>query len=289
MASDIIFQAERESLERFMLSTSSFIQTGGLWITQAGRYSLEPGCRRLFATNPTCFWIANRQGGMIIKNGHNYVLGTNNIWCMSSMATIEYINNTDEPLETYFVGFTGPQADLLIQESNMQDGYSELSTELFDQMIDYYNLILNTNQRSDTFSAELRRLEVLFGMFAMLSANQAARIDYTPTKEPVPWMEQAIEYIHAYFDKGLTVTQVANYVGIHRTHFSKQFHEKYRTPPAEYIRSLKMEKARRLLSDTNDSLAEIAFAVGYPDVFSFSKAFKKHSGFTPKRYRLHKF
>ncbi|MFD1888006.1 helix-turn-helix transcriptional regulator [Paenibacillus wenxiniae] len=286
MAKDITIITEYERSERFRTTPSSFAQAGGLTVTQAGRYLLNPDTRRIFSANSTTFWVATRQDGMIIKNGQNYVLGKNNVWCVPSHSTLEYINNTDEPLETFFIGFNGAQADLLIRQSGMHEGYSELSHELFDCLLQCYTTILNTKHEPDTFTSELRRMEMLYKIFGLLCQCSESRTDHAELKRQTGWMEEAIDYIHAHYHKSITVNHVAEHVGIHRTHFSKQFHHMYKVPPAEYIRSLKMEKARRLLLETSDSLAEIAYAVGYPDVFSFSKAFKKYSSFTPKKYRL---
>ncbi len=286
MANDVTIVTEYERSERFRVNPSAFAQAGGLTVTQAGRYLLNPDTRRIFSANSTSFWVATRQDGMIIKNGQNYVLGKNNVWCIPAHSTVEYINNTDEPLETFFVGFVGTQADPLIRQSGMHEGYSELSESLFDDLLQCYTTILNTKHEPDTFSSELRRMEMLYRMFGLLSQCRDSRTDHTELKPQISWMEEAMDYIHAHYYKSITVNHVAEHVGIHRTHFSKQFHQTYKLPPAEYIRSLKMEKARRLLLETSDSLAEIAYAVGYPDVFSFSKAFKKYSNFTPKQYRL---
>ena len=46
-----------------------------------------------------------------------------------------------------------------------------------------------------------------------------------------------------------------------------------------------MEKAKNRLKNTPSSIQEISVSVGYIDEFTFSKAFKKYSGFSPKAYR----
>ncbi|MMZ71168.1 HTH-type transcriptional activator Btr [compost metagenome] len=54
----------------------------------------------------------------------------------------------------------------------------------------------------------------------------------------------------------------------------------------QYIQQLKMNQAKRLLVQTPLTLTEVAHSVGYPDLFSFSKAFKKQVGQPPNRYRM---
>ena len=46
-----------------------------------------------------------------------------------------------------------------------------------------------------------------------------------------------------------------------------------------------MEKAKNRPKNTPSSIQEISVSVGYIDEFTFSKAFKKYSGFSPKAYR----
>jgi AraC family transcriptional regulator of arabinose operon len=46
-----------------------------------------------------------------------------------------------------------------------------------------------------------------------------------------------------------------------------------------------MKKAMRLMQNSSQSIQSIAFAVGYNDIFTFSKAFKAHTGKSPSEYR----
>ena len=46
-----------------------------------------------------------------------------------------------------------------------------------------------------------------------------------------------------------------------------------------------MEEAKNKLKNSQNSIQEISTSVGYTDTFTFSKAFKKYSGFSPKNYR----
>jgi len=56
-------------------------------------------------------------------------------------------------------------------------------------------------------------------------------------------------------------------------------------PPAEYISKVKMNKAKELLLGTSASITEIAYSLGYPNLFSFTRAFKKYYSISPSAYR----
>ena len=55
--------------------------------------------------------------------------------------------------------------------------------------------------------------------------------------------------------------------------------------PMQYVREQRMERACKLLTETDDSLSEISAAVGFMRQGSFSEAFKERFGITPHQYR----
>ena len=57
------------------------------------------------------------------------------------------------------------------------------------------------------------------------------------------------------------------------------------TSPSRYLTDLRMQKAKKLLLDSQLSIKEIAARVGYPDPFHFSKSFKNAVGMSPAQFR----
>jgi AraC family transcriptional regulator len=68
-------------------------------------------------------------------------------------------------------------------------------------------------------------------------------------------------------------------------HFAKSFREAMGIAPHQYLVKLRIEKARKLLTDPALSLSEVAKRVGYSDIGQFSAQFRKVAGASPKRYR----
>ena len=56
--------------------------------------------------------------------------------------------------------------------------------------------------------------------------------------------------------------------------------------PHVYLANLRIEKARRLLTETAHPIIEIAAMVGYQSQSHFTKIFKAITGLTPRAYRL---
>jgi AraC-like DNA-binding protein len=76
-----------------------------------------------------------------------------------------------------------------------------------------------------------------------------------------------------HYSYGITVDEAAKFAGVDRTHFSKRF-RKFGISPGEYIKSLIMKEAGQMLLETNFSVSEIAYSLGFSNLYSFSKAYK---------------
>ena len=79
--------------------------------------------------------------------------------------------------------------------------------------------------------------------------------------------------------------ELANLAAMSRSHLCHQFREHYQSTISEYVIRKRMAAAQRLLFEVHLRPGEIAEAVGYADIFQFSKQFKKSFGVSPSEYR----
>lgn len=94
-----------------------------------------------------------------------------------------------------------------------------------------------------------------------------------------------INHIDAHYTEELSMKEMAAMASLSATHFNARFREVLRMSPTEYQLSRRIEHARRLLTETNDSLVEVGAAVGFYDQSHFTKRFRKVTGMTPRAYR----
>ena len=99
------------------------------------------------------------------------------------------------------------------------------------------------------------------------------------------WLEAAREILHAQFADNITLSCLANLVGVHPVYLASSFRKKYRCSVGEYRQRLRIEFACRELSKADSSLAQIALAAGFANQAHFSKTFKRVTGTTPAKYR----
>jgi AraC-like DNA-binding protein len=82
-----------------------------------------------------------------------------------------------------------------------------------------------------------------------------------------------------------TVRELAKLAGASRASFARLFRAQVGTSPQRFLRARRLEQAAALLVGTDERLSRIAQQVGYVSEFALSRAFKRHYGVAPARYR----
>ena len=95
-----------------------------------------------------------------------------------------------------------------------------------------------------------------------------------------------MDYIEEnYAQTTLNLNEVAQAIGMSPNYFSGMFSQEMQMTFVEYVTNKRMEQARRLLRESDQSSAQIASAVGYKDAHYFSFVFKKTVGMSPREWR----
>lgn len=99
--------------------------------------------------------------------------------------------------------------------------------------------------------------------------------------------ENAAKKTKEYIDKSnkiyISMNEISHNVGYSREHITRSFTLAYRMTPVQYMNSRKMKLALEILKE-NQNVGKTADILGYANLYSFSKAFKKHYGLSPKKY-----
>lgn len=137
--------------------------------------------------------------------------------------------------------------------------------------------IQEVNMGFEELSSYIRRiLEAAMELRDRESDNQSRRI-----------LKKALEYIEDnYQQESLSLNSAANEVGVSANYFSAIFSQAMQLTFVEYVTQKRMEKAKKLLRQTEKHSGDIALEVGYKDPHYFSFVFKKTQGCTPREYRL---
>lgn len=82
-----------------------------------------------------------------------------------------------------------------------------------------------------------------------------------------------------------TTSLLARSVGVSRATLTRRFTAEAGTTPGEYLATWRMEVAAQRLRTGEETIAAIAHGVGYQSEYAFSRAFTRHHGIAPGRYR----
>lgn len=98
-------------------------------------------------------------------------------------------------------------------------------------------------------------------------------------------IHQAIALMEREYHDELYLEQIAHRVFLSPGHFAELFRRTTGVSPWDYLIRIRVEAAKRLLSDSARSITDIANAVGFGDASHFTKLFKSREGLTPRAWR----
>ena len=100
-----------------------------------------------------------------------------------------------------------------------------------------------------------------------------------------PEISDAIAQMALRSERSWRAFELAKLCGLSERHFFRRFKQVTGTSPIIWLLRKRISLARARLSESSNSIKQIADQVGYKDVFFFCRDFKRHTGFSPSEYR----
>lgn len=98
-------------------------------------------------------------------------------------------------------------------------------------------------------------------------------------------VRDAILYVKDHLNEPLTVKQISRTVSVSPSHFSRMFKRQTGSSPYEYVIKMRIDAAKRLLKNSNLSVAEIAAETGFNSQSNFIYTFHEKVGISPNQFR----
>lgn len=143
------------------------------------------------------------------------------------------------------------------------------------------SLVLELDQRSMTSMLS----ELLFAQLLVRIARLWHEHEQSRLSQSERYVRQSIAFMRQNYDRSIRMEQIAAAVNVHPGYLHRVFRKHMDTTPTDYLNTLRMEKARMLLSSTDIPISEIADYVGVSSRQYFHLLFKKHTSQTPADYR----
>lgn len=95
----------------------------------------------------------------------------------------------------------------------------------------------------------------------------------------------AMGYLHQHFAESISRGDIARHVGITEDHLTFCFRQELGTTPIMYLQRYRINQAKHLLKESQQTITEIASKVGFSDSGYFSRIFHRETGMSPEAFR----
>ncbi len=181
-----------------------------------------------------------------------------------------------------------PLEDFLNFVSSKETGpYITLKVSQKNEIVVLLNRILKERESSEPGSEFLNYLLVM-ELFVLLS--RALKMEWENSiKSKSPKLKEliniSINFIHTNFERDISLGDIAGFVFLSPSYFTRAFKEQTGMSPINYLLKIRIERAKELLEDTGLKISDIALNVGFSNQQRFNEMFKKFTSHTPLQYR----
>jgi AraC-like DNA-binding protein len=155
-------------------------------------------------------------------------------------------------------------------------------------------LLLQLKRLSESSSHLNEMEETLSYLLGSLFVNQKQvwgqmdkiqSVKVSTRKELYHRLNRARDYIFSCFKENLTIESIANVACLNQHYFLREFKKVFNYTPHQYLQNVRLNEAKLLLETTDKLVTEVCNEVGYNDLASFSKLYKKHFTYAPTKNR----
>jgi AraC-like DNA-binding protein len=125
------------------------------------------------------------------------------------------------------------------------------------------------------------------GLHVLAMIVEAPRL-HAPPRPIAAFVARAERMLMDSVDQPPAIPGLARELGVAYSYFRREFKRHTGLAPYQYVRQMRLEKARRLIGNSSDSLQAIADRLGFASPYHLSAAFKKHYGLAPDHWRRHR-
>ena len=161
------------------------------------------------------------------------------------------------------------------------------NAECYNEILNILRKIEKESDLKDNFSEKMCKC-LCFELFSVISRNGIEITSGVNKDKDNSAIEKITSYITERYMENITLSEVANEIGLSTTYLSKLFKKSTGLGFKEYLLTVRILNAKKLLKETNLSVATIAFECGFNDSNYFSKIFHIYSECTPLQYRKRK-
>lgn len=204
----------------------------------------------------------------------------NQLFIVPANVVSTYSADKRTPWKYCWIGFTGIESNNFVQALLQASNHSHVldcpDAALYEERIERI-IEMNQNNLASYFKIN----GVMYDIVGTLLAECHVEDSESSTSASF----QAMRYMDLHYHDDIQISDIAHSVGVHPNYLSLLFKEEIGISPKKYLTNLKINKAKKLLVESDDPINVISSSVGFADALAFSKFFRKELGISPSEYR----
>lgn len=234
--------------------------------------------------NYVIHYIQRGKGTFASANHSMVTLQAGDVFILPKGVPCFYQADSKEPWSYFWLGLSGIKIRAMLSGSilSTQNYLRQVQGGKFCQSL--HNLFDAAHSPSSLTNDILIEALLYYTFYNLNIEYPTKRRKNSATKDEQ--LRAAITYLRQNFeDSSLSIIDLCNKMDLSRSYLYTLFKNNLGLSPQQFLINLRMEQAKEYLANTDNTIQEISRIIGYNDEFTFSKAFKKYSGFSPKIYR----
>lgn len=207
--------------------------------------------------------------GEFTADGITHQLKASDCFLIKPHELTTYQADEEHPWHYVWVGFECEKGDLCLVEHRIIK--SKRLGEIFRKLPEVAHM---------QSGREAYLCSKLWEIVALLSSD-----DITHENKTQEYTRQAISCIETEYMMDISVAEIAARLNLDRSYFSTLFKKNTGVSPQQYLSDFRLNKAAQLMIEYDYTVTQAALSTGYPDVFNFSKMFKRKFGVSPAMHK----
>lgn len=237
-----------------------------IYLTHIGYYPKTLPYNQARKENPNYVFLYCEEGsGMIEYSNKKYLLSPNQAFMFPAKSANVFEPIFNNPWSVYCFHFNGENCNKFSGITGKILSISNFKIDILKEMC------LIVERDYDFVNISLEYFLCSFQQFVY--------------QEDVNLIQQSIEYMKNAVENKKTLDDVSSHVSCSSAKLNVLFKKNISCSPMEYYNRLKIQRACYYLQLSNFGIKEIAFKLGFYDLFHFSNTFKKEMGISPKDFR----
>lgn len=250
------------------------------YLYEVGTYACEPGYSyEHYVVNRCILHFVVKGKGRLVLDGNEYPVCAHQVFCIPENAHAFYQADEEDPWEYVWFHLGGPKLISVLKEAGIDYNHpiytatgciKEIEELAFDTMHNY--------------DREYYCIGNIYKLCDYMIANSQNKMERT-VNNSLLYVKTVISYIQLKYTEPIKIEALAYACGLNRSYLTRLFKDATGYSLQEYLIVYRMKMASKFLAETDLAIQTIANKVGYGDAFTFTKAFKRHTGKSPSEYR----